>query len=155
MAKNVMTREEAIDLIDNLDGFIEDNQGNDYDAAFKMAIEALKAQLSQEGTTSDTISKTKTVEHLRRVLEATVPNTDYDEGFIDGVEFGISTVSTMPTVQPEPKEGEWVPVHPIQSDDPGAYMCSKCKTGMWEIRPSLYHYCPNCGTKMIIAVQRF
>lgn len=56
-----------------------------------------KAQLSCEGTTSDTISKTETVEHLRRVLEATVPNTDYDEGFIDGVEFGISTVSAMPS----------------------------------------------------------
>lgn len=46
------------------------------------------------------------------------------------------------------QEGEWIPVHPIHSDDPGAYMCSKCKTGMWEIRPSSYHYCPFCGTKM-------
>jgi len=61
-----------------------------------------KAQLSQEGTTSDLISKTEIVEHLRRMLEATVPNTDYDEGFVDGVEFGVSTVSTMPTIQPEP-----------------------------------------------------
>lgn len=50
--------------------------------------------------------------------------------------------------QPEPQEGEWIPVHPLQGDDPGAYMCSKCKTGMWEIRPSAYHYCPNCGTHM-------
>ena len=25
------------------------------------------------------------------------------------------------------QEGEWIPVHPIHSDDPGAYMCSKCK----------------------------
>jgi hypothetical protein len=70
-----------------------------------------KAQLSKEGTikdaTSDLISRTETVEHLRRMLEATVPNTDYDEGFIDGVEFGISTVSTMPTIQPEP---QWIPV---------------------------------------------
>ena len=54
----------------------------------------------------------------------------------------------MPSAQPEPKEGHWIPVHPIQSDDPGAYMCSKCKTGMWEIRPSAYHYCPNCGADM-------
>ena len=59
-----------------------------------------KAQLSCECTTSALISRTETVEHLRRVLEATVPNTDYDEGFIDGVEFGISTVLTMPTIQP-------------------------------------------------------
>jgi len=64
-------------------------------------IQPEKAQLSQEGTTSDLISKTEIVEHLRRMLEATVPNTDYDEGFVDGVEFGVSTVSTMPTIQPE------------------------------------------------------
>jgi hypothetical protein len=111
-----------------------------------------KAQLSKEGTTkgttSDLISRTETVKHLRRVLDATVPITDYDEGYVDGVQFAISTVSTMPPAQPEPKEGHWIPVHPIQSDDPGAYMCSKCKTGMWEIRPSAYHYCPNCGARM-------
>ncbi len=268
-----MDKEQAIDLLDNLIGMIEDNQDNDYDTAFRMAIEALKAQLSQKGTTSDLIRRTETVEHLRRVLEATVPNTDYDEGYIDGIEFGISTVSTMPTIQPqstagqlndgvwstarstdlidrqqaidgkisiqrangveiysdeavpveylkrlptiqpeldsetlirtietgitatnsndayslgmrngmrwckslidgvepkfedvtdsaellsaqpEPKEGHWIPVHPIQSDDPGAYMCSKCKTGMWEIRPSAYHYCPNCGAKMTISTK--
>jgi hypothetical protein len=65
-----------------------------------------KAQLSKEGTTkgttSDLISKMETVEHLRRVLDVTVPITDYDEGYADGVEFGISTVSTMPSAQPEP-----------------------------------------------------
>ena len=54
-------------------------------ALLRELAERRKAQLSQEGTTSDTISKTETVEHLRRVLEATVPNTDYDEGFIDYV----------------------------------------------------------------------
>jgi hypothetical protein len=57
-------------------------------------------------------------------------------------------IKALSTIQPEQMEGEWVPVHPLQSDDPGAYMCSKCKTGMWEIRPSSYHYCPNCGAKM-------
>ena len=66
-------------------------------------VEHEKAQLSKEGTTkdatSDMISKTETVEHLRRVLDATVPISDYDDGFVDGVEFGVSTVSTMPTIQ--------------------------------------------------------
>ena len=52
------------------------------------------------------------------------------------------------SAQPEREKGEWIPVHPLQSDDGGAYMCSKCKTGMWEIRPSVYHYCPNCGKPM-------
>ena len=78
---------------------------SDIDTNISTAIEALKAQLSKEGTTkgttSDLISRTETVEHLRRILEATVPNTDYDEGFVDGIEFGISTVSTMPIIQPQ------------------------------------------------------
>ena len=64
-------------------------------------IQPEKAQLSQEGTTSDAISRTETVEHFNRLLGATVPVSDYDEGFIDGVQFAISTVSTMPTIQPE------------------------------------------------------
>lgn len=38
-----MTRETAINLLDNLIGMVEDNQGNDYDGAFKMAIRSLKA----------------------------------------------------------------------------------------------------------------
>lgn len=37
-----MEKEQAIDLLDNLIGMVEDNQDNDYDTAFRMAIEALK-----------------------------------------------------------------------------------------------------------------
>lgn len=37
-----MTNKEAINLLDNLLGIVEDNQNNDYDTALKMAIEALK-----------------------------------------------------------------------------------------------------------------
>lgn len=37
-----MTKEEAIDLLDNLIGFVEDNHGSDYDEALKIAIEALE-----------------------------------------------------------------------------------------------------------------
>lgn len=39
-----MTTQEAIELLDNLIGMIEDSQNNDYDKAFRMAIEALKKQ---------------------------------------------------------------------------------------------------------------
>ena len=37
-----MTREEAIELLDNLIGFVEDNHGSDYDEALKIAIKALE-----------------------------------------------------------------------------------------------------------------
>ena len=65
-------------------------------------VEHEKAQLSSEGTTSDLISRTETVKQLQGVLDVTVPITDYDGGFVDGVEVGVSTVSTMPPAQPEP-----------------------------------------------------
>ena len=37
-----MTIERAINLLDNLIGMVEDNQENDYDTAFRMAVDALK-----------------------------------------------------------------------------------------------------------------
>ena len=46
-----MTNQEAIDLLDNLIGMIEDNHGSDYDSAIRMAIDALEPQwipVSQE-----------------------------------------------------------------------------------------------------------
>lgn len=43
-----MTKTEAIDLLDNLVGMVEDNQENDYDEALKMAIEALRTIEKQQ-----------------------------------------------------------------------------------------------------------
>ena len=167
-----------------------------------------KTQLSQEdatkGATSDLISRIETVEHLRRMLEATVPNTDYDEGYVDGVEFGISTVSTMPpvqpvatdtnvgdtisrqqaidalneyfarigklkrrgltegekaisldtvgtiktlpSVQPEPKEGEWVQIQRCARDAQPDLECPFCKhrIGWFDMG----RYCARCGAKL-------
>lgn len=37
-----MTLDEAINLLDNLIGMVEDNQQNDYDTALKMGISALE-----------------------------------------------------------------------------------------------------------------
>ena len=39
-----MTNQEAIDLLDNLIGMIEDNHGSNYDSAIRMAIDALEPQ---------------------------------------------------------------------------------------------------------------
>ena len=36
-----MTKDKAIELLDNLIGMVEDNHGSDYDAAIHMAIDAL------------------------------------------------------------------------------------------------------------------
>lgn len=39
-----MTNKEAINLLDNLIGMVEDNQNSDYDTALHMAIDSLKAE---------------------------------------------------------------------------------------------------------------
>ena len=43
-----MTREKAIDLLDNLVGMIDDNHGSDYDTALKMGIQALQKERLKE-----------------------------------------------------------------------------------------------------------
>ena len=48
-----MTREEAIDLLDNLIGTVEDNHNSDYDTAIKIAIDSLK-QEPKTGKWTDT-----------------------------------------------------------------------------------------------------
>lgn len=118
-------------------------------------IQPEKAQLSQEGTTkdatSDTISKTETVEHLRRVLEATVPNTDYDEGYIDGIEFGISTVSTMPTIQPVRETVKRIIGGSCMDigDADFSMKCAKCGAEYYHVEDydNDYNFCPNCGRR--------
>ena len=40
-----MTREEAIEILEDLDGYFSDNQGRDYDKAFRMAIETLSEDI--------------------------------------------------------------------------------------------------------------
>ena len=50
-----MTREEAIDLLDNLIGMIEDNRNSDYDTAFRMAIKALEQEQSGDLISRDAV----------------------------------------------------------------------------------------------------
>ena len=43
-----MTREEAIELLEDIIGFVEDNHGRNYDGAFRMAIESLQREEAEE-----------------------------------------------------------------------------------------------------------
>ena len=42
-----MIREEAIELLEDIIGFVEDNHGRDYDEAFRMAIESLQKDIER------------------------------------------------------------------------------------------------------------
>ena len=76
-----MTIEQAIELLNNLIGMVEDNQNNDYDSAFRMAIEALKQpELSERSVwfrigetlvneSKGHISPEEAVEKIRKYLQ--------------------------------------------------------------------------------------
>lgn len=56
-------------------------------------------------------------------------------------------VMKLPSVTPQQKMGRWIFVHPLQADDVGAYMCSCCEAGDWNLKGT-EKFCPNCGAKM-------
>lgn len=95
-----MTSEEAIDLLDNLNGMIEDSRNSDYDTAFKMAIKALEQEPCE-----DCISR-------QAAIDACLSgwNKDYKEI--------VEEIRTLPPVTPQPKTG-WIPVseRPPETDD--------------------------------------
>lgn len=93
-----MTREEAIELLDNLTGMVEDNQNSDYDTALKMAIKVLEQEPCE-----DAVSR-KAVDLL--CFEFLRANSDYNcafyERFLD-----------LPAVTPTHKASEWQQDHAI------------------------------------------
>ena len=50
---------------------------------------------------SDLRSCREAVDHFQLIIDATNTDSRYNEGFVDGLEFCISHLSTMPSVQPE------------------------------------------------------
>ena len=70
-----------------------------------------------------------------------------EQGQIQGFEWQLRKLCTLPSVTPQRPKGHWIPIHPLQEDDDGAYMCSNCEHGDWDCDTS-YKYCPFCGAKM-------
>ena len=51
----------------------------------------------------------------------------------------------LPSVHPQ--KGKWIFIHPLQADDEGAYICSNCHHGDWDIKPT-DKYCKFCMADM-------
>lgn len=45
-------------------------------------------------------------------------------------------------------KGKWIFIHPLQEDDQGAYMCSNCKSGSFDVNPKTWKACPWCMADM-------
>ena len=97
-----MTREEAIEILEGLAVPIH------AEPAFDMAIEALKAQADLQPNcnelATDCISRQDAIDHWRLIIDATSTDSRYNMGFVDGLEFCISHLSTMPSAQPKSEE---------------------------------------------------
>lgn len=121
------------------------SNGTEYVPIFRMKqwFEHEKAQLSQQGTTSDMISREAVIDLLKQMRK------DGDMVPWEGKNV-FARIRKLPSAQPEPQEGEWVPV----THGRGGYECNRCH----EYAPT-YHkeflpnYCPNCGAKMTISTK--
>ena len=60
----------------------------------------------------------------------------------------VTTVNEIKSAEPQ-KKGKWIFIHPLQADDEGAYICSNCHRGDWDIKPT-DKYCKFCGMAMDI-----
>lgn len=88
-----MTREEAIGLLDNLIGFIEDNQNNDYDTAIKMAIKALEAEPCE-----DTISRKAAIDAADKIIER---DTSGNNAVVNAMIAWSVYIGALPSAQAE------------------------------------------------------
>ena len=63
----------------------------------------------------------------------------------------VGTIKTLPSAQPERKEGHWIPHEGIDGDI--QYECSRCGV-LWEFNDGTpedneAYFCPKCGKKLI------
>jgi len=96
-----------------------------------------KAQLSQEGTTSDTISRQAAIDIFDDY------NIAVENGELEAYSRDRKRLCDLPTVQPEPQEGHWIWAV-------GDLECSKCHTRYPDLYPDYDNSvaCPHCGAHM-------
>ena len=119
-----MTNEEAIDLLDNLIGMIEDNHSFDYDTALKMGIKALEQ--SHDGCKDC---------KYEAYPEYYYPCCECKQNYMD-------EWKAIPSA--ETKTGHW---EHIRCD---MYECSKCQHIYTDLSGEKQgmNFCPNCGSEM-------
>jgi len=137
-----MNKEEAIKILNDYDINFERNTPEEVAEAHEMAIEALKAQPSEDWNA--------VLDELNRIgRNAFKDDTDYDNLF--------DFISNLPNVKPQPKTGHWIghreycEMNNLIPSGLAVYeWCSNCGNGI-DIRDWSrigHNYCPKCGIKM-------
>lgn len=123
----------------------------------------------------DSISRAAAIDHWRAIIDATDEDSIYNMGFVDGLEFCINHLSTIPSAQSEVTEDEvkeycrkrclsiidsallkkYASVQPerkrgewMQISPAGIYECSECAQMVMTKDISCYKYCHGCGAYM-------
>jgi DNA-directed RNA polymerase subunit RPC12/RpoP len=73
---------------------------SDFIEAINMAIDALKAQLSPEGTTSDLIDRRETIERFNVIRPVDPKKDEYTKGIDVGIAMCVVAVKDQPAIQP-------------------------------------------------------
>lgn len=81
----------------------------------------------------------KAIEYIRHVGNGEVPYKNDRQSL--ALDMAIEALQ-------ERKTGKWIIVHPLQEDDGGAYMCSCCKSGSYDVIPKTWKACPWCTALM-------
>ena len=145
--RELIDRKEAIDrfnVIRPVDPK-KDEYTKGIDVGIAMCIVAVKDQptiqsVATDTNVGDTISRQATIDAVNNAFDRETLLT----GFVRSI--AARAIRDMPSVQPEPKEGEWVQVSAQKYFTSASYFyrCSVCG----ENNPRNTKYCPNCGADM-------
>lgn len=129
-----MTIDESISILSNTAWLGTDEDRERTEEAVKTAMTALQKD-------GDTISRQTAIDAFNGVKVDEEDCTEYDIGYNDGIDFAVSTLAGLPSVQPERKKGKWI-------DRGEEYMlrwvCGECGRKDTHI----YNFCPDCGLDM-------
>ena len=116
---------------------------------------ALKALINMQPTIQPVATDTNVGDTISRQATIDAVNNAFDRetlltGFVRSI--AVRAIRDMPSVQPEPKEGEWIPDN--NNEYEMRFVCSCCKEsevvptiGFIKYKP-LWDFCPNCGARM-------
>ena len=60
----------------------------------------------------------------------------------------INIINKLPSAQPKPRKGKWIPIGEIDADGNQYYNCSACQCGETHSPKVEVYYCWNCGADM-------
>ena len=118
---------------------------SDFVEAVNMGMDAL-----EQPTSPDTIDRKAALDALARTAREKFNLSDEFNHYLAGLMDGELAIKELPTIQPEPKKGHWIPHESI--DGGIQYECSECGV-LWEFNDGSpedneAYFCPKCGTRM-------